>query len=571
MAGESSQDRPRTVADHIVEHLETVAGVRHVFGVHGANIEDVYDAVARRDGALRAVIGKHEFSAGAMADGHFRAGGGLAAVAVTSGGGALNLVPALGEAYASGVPVIALIGQPPTALEGRGAFQDQSGLAGSLDGPALFAPVSRFCARVDKPDEIADLLPRAVEAALAGPGPAVLLLPKDVQSAPFSAEEAGPAPVEGASPAGPPDRRVIRVLGEASWTGIAPLIIAGAGVVRADARAELARFAEAAGALVAVEPDAKDAFDNRDPRFVGVAGANGHPSVPARLAETTVCVLVGTRFPQVARAGLEAELAGRTVVCLNPEPPYVDGGREVMAVVADLRLSLPSITERLTAEYGSPPVPEHPGLAYLPHERSEPGKMALREVVETLADAVPESAVVVSDAGNTGCGVLHFLPAPSQGRYLLALGMGGMGFSFGAGIGAALGTGRRTFVLAGDGSFFMHGMEVHTAVEHDLPITFVVFNNNGHAACASREELFYDHVGPYNRFRDSDIGGGVAALFPSIRARTVRGLDELAEFLAETAASRSPNLVSIEMRLDEMPPYLPFAGAARTGPTEGTP
>jgi acetolactate synthase-1/2/3 large subunit len=558
-----------TVAEYVVERLETVAGVRHVFGVHGANIEDIYTAVARRDGALRAVIAKHEFSAGAMADGHFRAGGGLAAVAVTSGGGALNLVPALGEAYASGIPVIALIGQPPTTLEGRGAFQDQSGLAGSLDGPALFETVSRFCARVEKSAEIADLLARAIDAALNDHGPAVLLLPKDVQSAPFPGTEASPGRAVRDERVAPPDRRVLRALGEASTTGIAPLIVAGLGVVRADARAELARFAAAIGALVAVEPDAKDAFDNTDPRFVGVAGANGHPSVARQLAATTVCVLVGTRFPQVSRAGLEDALTGRTVVCFGPEPAYVDGGRDVLTVPGGLKASLPPITERVLAEYGIAPVRAHPGLAYLPHERSEPGRPALREVVETIGESIPDSAVVVSDAGNSGCGVLHFLPAPRVGRYLLALGMGGMGFSFGAGIGAALGTGRRTFVLAGDGSFFMHGMEVHTAVEHDLPITFVLFNNNGHAACASREELFYDHVGPYNRFRGSDLGAGVAALFPSITARTVRGLDELKLFLADTATQRSPCLVSVELRLDEMPPYLPFAGATRSGPTEG--
>ncbi|MER7011655.1 thiamine pyrophosphate-binding protein [Saccharopolyspora sp. NPDC000359] len=540
----------KRVVDRIVEHLDA-AGVRHVFGVHGANVEDLYDAIARGSGRVAGVVGKHEFSAGAMAEGYHRASNRLAVVAATSGGGALNLVPALGEAYASGVPLLALIGQPPSSLEGRGAFQDQSGLNGSLNGPALFAAVSRFCARVDKPDEIADLLPRAIRTAERERGPAVLLLPKDVQQA-WTEAELVDLPAEEDEP-GELDGRVLRAL-EAARSSGPTLVVAGSGVVRADARAELASLAASLGAWVAVEPDAKDVFDNHDPRFVGVAGANGHPSVRHCLDRARTLVLVGTRFPQVARAGLEASLAGKAIVCFDRHAPHV--GDEVPLETGELRASLRLAAQRLP---GQPPAtPPHDGLDHLPHERTEGDRIALREVVGTIAEAVPEDAVVVSDAGNTGCGVLHFLPAPARGRYLLALGMGGMGFSFGAGLGAAFATGRRTFVLAGDGSFYMHGMEVHTAVEHDLPVTFVIFNNNSHAACKSREELFYDADNTYNAFRPSDIGAGIAAMFPSIRARTVRTLEELRAFLADSTATTGPSLVSIEMRSDEMPPYLPF-------------
>ncbi|MGW1491268.1 thiamine pyrophosphate-binding protein [Streptomyces sp. NPDC002402] len=157
------------------------AGVTHMFGVGGANIEDLYDAV-HRTGTIRGVVAKHEFSAVTMADGYARATRRLGVVAATSGGGAMNLVPGLAEAYASRVPLLALVGQPPTAQEGRGAFQDSSGKAGSFDAREVFTPVSRFCARVEDADSFAELLLRAIAAAQADPkGPAVLLLPKDLQ------------------------------------------------------------------------------------------------------------------------------------------------------------------------------------------------------------------------------------------------------------------------------------------------------------------------------------------------------------------------------------------------------
>src|SRR6476469_9348295 len=172
--------RTHRVVDHIVAYLAT-NGIDYLFGVDGANIEDLYDAAHFRDD-ITAVLAKHEFSAATMADGYSRSGCGLGVVAATSGGGCLNTIAGLGEALASRVPVLALIGQAPTSLDGRGAFQDTSGRNGALDGDALFSAVSVFCRRIVAPEEIATALPEAVAAADKG-GPAVLLLPKDVQQA----------------------------------------------------------------------------------------------------------------------------------------------------------------------------------------------------------------------------------------------------------------------------------------------------------------------------------------------------------------------------------------------------
>src|SRR6202044_3904132 len=175
---------PRTqrVVDHIVEHLARI-DVDHIFGVDGANIEDLYDAAHFRSD-VTAVLAKHEFSAAAMADGYSRSGAGLGSglgvVAATSGGGALNLVAALGESLTSRVPVLALVGQTATTMDGRGSFQDTSGDNGSLNAQALFSAVSVFCRRVLTPADIVSALPDAIAAARTG-GPAVLLLPKDIQ------------------------------------------------------------------------------------------------------------------------------------------------------------------------------------------------------------------------------------------------------------------------------------------------------------------------------------------------------------------------------------------------------
>src|ERR1700752_1026600 len=111
--------RKHRVGDHVVERLAS-DGVDHIFGVDGANIEDLYDAAHFRSD-ITAVLAKHEFSAAAMADGYSRSGAGLGVVAATSGGGALNLIPGLGESLARRGPVFALGGQPAAKKDGQGS------------------------------------------------------------------------------------------------------------------------------------------------------------------------------------------------------------------------------------------------------------------------------------------------------------------------------------------------------------------------------------------------------------------------------------------------------------------
>src|SRR6201991_3635264 len=153
------------VVDHIVEYL-AASGVDFIFGVDGANIEDLYDA-AHFSSGITAVLAKHEFSAATMADGYSRSGAGLGVVAATSGGGALNLIPGLGESLASRIPVLALVVQPASTMDGQGSFQDTSGRNGSLNAEALFSAVSVFCRRVLTPADILSALPSAIAAARA--------------------------------------------------------------------------------------------------------------------------------------------------------------------------------------------------------------------------------------------------------------------------------------------------------------------------------------------------------------------------------------------------------------------
>ena len=122
----------------------------------------------------------------------------------------------------------------------------------------------------------------------------------------------------------------------------------------------------------------------------------------------------------------------------------------------------------------------------------------------------------------------------------------------------AVGTGDRTVVVAGDGSFFMHGMELHTAIQYRLPVTFVLFNNNAHAMCVTREQLFYGDRYSYNRFTPSRLGAGLAAMFPGLPSVDVAEPPSCPARCARPWPHDGPSVVSIECSADEIPPFAPF-------------
>jgi acetolactate synthase I/II/III large subunit len=550
------------VVDHIVGHLAGI-GVEYIFGVDGANIEDLYDAAYFRSD-ITAVLAKHEFSAATMADGYSRSGAGLGVVAATSGGGALNLLPGLGESFTSRVPVLALVGQPATGMDGRGSFQDTSGRNGSLNAEALFSQASVFCRRILTPADIVSALPAAVAAAQAG-GPAVLLLPKDIQQSELhlNGRNCGRhAKVERPRSIGDP-HPILRALRQVTGP---VTIIAGEQVARDDARAELSTLRAVLRARVACVPDAKDAAGTPglgSSSALGVTGVMGHPGVADAVAGSGLCLVVGTRLSVTARAGLDDALAVVQTISIGSAPPYLACTH---VHTDDLRASLRMLTRALSGA-GRPTgvrVPDVVAQTELtPPPFDGPG-VRYRDAMTELDHALPDEVDIVVDAGNTGAAAIHYLPVRRKGRFAVALGMGGMGYSFGAGIGMAFGRakahapGRRVVVIAGDGAFFMHGMEVHTALHYRLPVTFVLLNNNAHAMCVTREQLYYDDLYSYNRFAPSRLGAGLATMFPGLTSVDVSDLEGLAAAVGGSLAVDGPSVVSVECAADEIPPFAPF-------------
>ena len=322
-------------------------------------------------------------------------------------------------------------------------------------------------------------------------------------------------------------------------------------------------------ARVACVPDAKDVAGTPgmgSSSALGVTGVMGHPGVAPAIAGSALCLLVGTRMTVTARAGLDDALGSVPVYSIGSATPYLPCTH---VHTDDLRGSLSLLTAALSGQ-GRPAhvrVPDQvPRTELKPPVFDGPG-VRYRDAMAVLDAALPDGVDIVVDAGNIGASAIHHLPVRRDGRFIVALGMGGMGYSFGAGVGIAFGRRRRTVVIAGDGSFFMHGMEIHTALQYRLPVTFLLFDNHAHAMCVTREQLFYSDLYSYNRFGPSRLGAGLAAMFPDLPSTDVFDIGGLGPALSAALTTDGPSVVSIDCSADEIPPFAAFLGNAAAIPS----
>jgi acetolactate synthase-1/2/3 large subunit len=332
-------------------------------------------------------------------------------------------------------------------------------------------------------------------------------------------------------------------------------------------------------ARIATVPDAKDVAGTPglgSSSSLGVTGVMGHPGVATAIADSALCLLVGTRMPVTSRAGLDDVLASVPVLSIGSASPYVACSH---VHTDDLRLSLSMLRDALFGD-GRPlgvRVPDAVPQTELQPPRFSGAGIRYRDAMTELDAALPDGTDIVVDAGNIGASAIHYLTARRDGRFIVALGMGGMGYSFGAGVGVAFGREsaraqddpqrRRTVVIAGDGSFLMHGMEIHTALQYRLPVTFLLFDNHAHAMCVTREQKFYDDLYSYNRFGPSRFGAGLATMFPGLHSVDVDEIGQLPAALRTALAVDGPSVVSIECSADEIPPFAAFLAKTAQQPT----
>ncbi len=481
------------VGEHLVDRL-IAYGVRHVFGCPGGQTLPLYDGIAKRPGRIDHVLMRDERSAAYAADGYARATGTLGVCDATVGPGASNLVSGLVEAYASSVPVLAIVSDIPRRWEHRRHLGSASQ---GFEQRRFLEPCVRWYGRVETNDNLAEVLHACVRIATSGrPGPVVLEIPADVFYGPAGAEEFPAAPQWAAFPRlrSAPDPAAVEqalALLRASKT---PMIVAGGGALRAGAGPDIQTLAEMLRCPVATTVTGKGLVPETHPLSVGVTGSFGIPMANSLLAESDCVVFVGTKAGQSTTLSWTLPAAGTPVVHIDVDPEEIGRNfRDSIGIVADARLGTQGLIDALrTTQVNSAWDLERISamrrewwlgpIVY--KETPRPGILKPQDVVRAIGTIMSDRDVLVTDASlASGWGASRWQIKARGRRFFAPRGLAGLGWGLPAAIGVAtavrdLEIRGRVVCLAGDGGWAYSMAEVEPAARVGLPIVSVVLNNS---------------------------------------------------------------------------------------------
>ncbi|MGZ3641529.1 MAG: thiamine pyrophosphate-dependent enzyme [Candidatus Limnocylindrales bacterium] len=486
--------RSQTGGQAVVDAL-VAGGVRHAFTVPGESFLGVLDAL--HDAPIRTIATRHEGGAAFMAEAVGQLTGRPAACLATRAVGAANLAIGLHTARADSTPLIALVGQVPTAFRGREAFQE-------VDQVETFGRLCKAAAQVDDPARMGAETARLLAIAREGrPGPVLLALPEDALDEtvePAAGPAGGPSSSEPGRPA--PALAAVRAILIELTAASTPVIVAGAGLLRSGAVAELQALAERAVLPVVTAWRRPDVFDNEHPFYLGMSGLGAAASVRQRLLAADVILALGTRLNELASYDYTVPAPGTRLLQVDIEPGFPGDRRQPdLAVRADARRFLAAALACLEDDPdGVLPrdrEARHRAIAadrasYLaastPPERVPGTPVDPATVVRAVNALLPDDAVITSDAGNFAGWYTRYLRM-RHGQRFLGPTSGAMGYALPAAIGAAAAEpGRPVVALAGDGGLAMLMAELETAVREHLSLVVLVHDNGRFGTIRSYQE-----------------------------------------------------------------------------------
>ncbi len=470
---------PRTVGRFIADALRA-AGVRVAFTVPGESFLGVLDALG--DAGIRVVATRHEGGAGFMAEAYGQLTGRPAACLATRAVGAANLAIGIHTARQDSTPMFALVGQVQRAFLGREAFQE-------VDQVATLGGLAKWAAQPMSVEEVPGVMAEAARQALGGrPGPVLIALPEDLLDELAPDVESAASPRAGTARATDEEiRSVLHLLAGAER----PVILAGAGVLRARTSTELVKFAEALHVPVIAAWRRGDVISNDHPLYLGMAGLAAPAVVRERLEASDGVLVLGSRLSEATTYEYAFPSDATRWIHVDIEPGRRTGlPQAARTITADARTFLKAANEILISRGVL-----DAGLVATRDANNAADRAAWEaativdatlwdgagvhpgRVIATLRDVLPDDAILTSDAGNFAGWASRGFRFRRPGTYLGPT-SGAMGYGLPAAIAAALVHRDRVVVaLTGDGGLAMTLSELETAVRERVRLVVLVFDN----------------------------------------------------------------------------------------------
>lgn len=460
-------------ADAIIKCLEK-EGVEIVFGYPGVAICPFYNSILESD--IRTVLIRTEQNAAHAASGMARVTGRPGVCAVTSGPGATNVITGIATAFADSIPLICITGQVNSELLGSDVFQEAD-ITGAVESFVKYSYLVRNA------DDIPHIMKEAFHIANTGrKGPVLIDVPIDVQNAPVGKFE---YPEEISMRTYKPTvkgnmvqiKKVIKELEKAKR----PIICAGGGVLLSDAHHELRAFADKHKIPVVTTMMGIGVMPTEDNLYFGMVGNNGKPYANRAMNESDLLIMVGARVADRAVSQPDLITENKVLVHIDVDPAEI--GKNVgptIPLVGDAK----HIFDDLNAQEFSCSHDEWISTleeyrnTMAPKRNPNPDYVDPAEFIRMLSLKMKEDGIYVADVGQNqiwSCGY-HIV---RKGMFLTSGGMGTMGYSIPAAMGAKLAAkDRQVIAVCGDGSFQMSMMELATMRQHDIPVKIIVFKNN---------------------------------------------------------------------------------------------
>ena len=558
-----------TGAEALIKALE-MEKVDVMFGYPGGCILPAYDPLLQSP--IRHILVRHEQGAGHMAEGYAHVTGRPGVAMVTSGPAATNLVTPLCDAYMDSIPMVAITGQVSTTAIGTDAFQE-------CDTVGITRSITKHNELVMTAGDIPLAVRQAFHIATTGrPGPVLLDLPKDVLQNTMTwhwpTDDEVAASLPGYKPNTKGHPRMIKEAAKLMLAAERPVLYLGGGVLKARAAEQVKQIAELLNIPVVTTLMARGAFPDSHPLNLGMPGMHGTAAAVTALQKSDLLIALGARFDdrvtgKVATFAPEAKIIHVDIdpaeqgKVRKPDVPIVGDCREVTKeLVKALRELLDGGETQADVGPWRSRVSGWREQFPLTYEKSEPGEaLKPQYCLEMLRDNAPEDTILVSGVGQHQMWSSQYWKFEKPYTWVNSGGLGTMGFSVPAAIGAKVGCPEKTvWAIDGDGCFQMTAQELITSTLSNVPIKVGILNNSYLGMVRQWQEMFYGE-----RYSEVDLGGGVPDFVKWAESMGCVGIrvdsPEEVEPAIEKANSINDRSVVVDFRVAENEKVFPMVPA----------
>ena len=496
-----------TGAESIVRSLEA-AGVETVFGIPGGAILPTYDPLMDSK-KIRHILVRHEQGGGHAASGYAHATGRVGVTMATSGPGATNLVTPIADANMDSIPMVAITGQVGASLIGTDAFQE-------ADIVGITFPVTKHSFLVTDPDDIPRTIAEAFHIASTGrPGPVLVDIAKSAMQASTTFNWPSELNLPGYHPVTKPHSKQIREAARLLASARRPVLYVGGGAIRSGAAAELRKLVDLSGAAAVTTLMARGALPDSHPQNLGMPGMHGTVPAVSALQKADLVFALGARFDDRVTGKLSSFAPHATIIHADIDPAEIGKNRAAdVPIVGDLKEVIADLLPELAREqetHGKPDLEAwwrqiDSWRETYPLGFTEPddGHLAPQHVISRLGEISGPDSIYVSGVGQHQMWASQFIRYERPNTWLNSGGLGTMGYSIPAAMGAKVGQPDRTvWAIDGDGCFQMTNQELATCAINKIPIKVAVINNSSLGMVRQWQTLFYD-----GRYSNTDLNTG---------------------------------------------------------------